>query len=58
MAEEADEGGAAHLRNVAGVNTLAGLRRTRASHHRMKAENGMEPCWDCRNIARKVGLES
>ena len=51
-----------HVREWGG-RTLAGFKHNRAVQLEMKARdeaNGFrntEPCWDCRTIARKLGLE-
>jgi len=47
-----------HLqRNCQGRPTLAGLRRDRKHQATLKRETGVEPCWVCRFIAHKLGLE-
>lgn len=47
-----------HLRTVAGVRSLAQFRATAAEQARMRErEPRLEPCWDCRAIAQKLGLE-
>jgi hypothetical protein len=48
----------AHVKEWAG-GTLAGLKRTREFHRADLAAHpdGPEPCWDCKIIARKLGLE-
>jgi len=46
-----------HLREDAGVTSLAAFKRTRKAHAEMKAKDGQEPCWTCLDIARKLGLE-
>lgn len=46
-----------HLRIVAGVRTLAGVKTTLMKQKEMREEDGsFEPCWDCRTIARKLDL--
>ncbi len=53
----------AHVKKWGG-GTLAEFKRNREAQHKMK-ENGEvrdplrnnEPCWECRIIARKLGLE-
>lgn len=51
----------AHLRDVAGITTLSALRETRAAQKRQKRLAiefpGREPCWDCRLIAKKLGID-
>lgn len=47
-----------HLRETCdGPPTLAALRRNREHQRQQKGESGIEPCWDCRLIAKKLGLE-
>jgi hypothetical protein len=53
-----------HLRNEAGVKDLEGMKRTAASHAEMRRGEQVggrrffgEPCWICRGICRKLGLE-
>lgn len=46
-----------HLRDVAGVTTLRDFKETAAAHVNMRAANPrIEPCFECKNIARKQGL--
>ena len=46
-----------HLRVGAGVTTLAGAKRNFEGQAKMRRDGTMfsEPCWDCKNIARKLG---
>jgi len=47
----------AHLRDHAGVTTLAAFKRTREDQLKLKANGSMagsEPCWECRMIAKKL----
>ena len=39
--------------------TIAGLKRNREAHHSYQATppDGPEACWDCRMIAKKLGIE-
>lgn len=47
-----------HLRTVAGVNSLKQFKVTAAHHAKMRVLNpNIEPCWECRFIAQKLGLE-
>lgn len=53
-----------HLRTVAGVWTLAAAKRTFSVQARMRKQADLEgippgigePCWECKEIARKLGL--
>jgi len=52
------------LKELAHVNewcggTLEGIKQARENQKRQKAEvpDSSEPCWDCRTIAVKLGLE-
>jgi len=46
-----------HVRKWAG-GTLASIRKTRIAQAVDKeVRGGQEPCWDCRVIAKKLGLE-
>jgi hypothetical protein len=45
-----------HLRVDAGVTTLSAAKRNFELHVKMRGETDVEPCWDCKNIARKLGL--
>ena len=38
--------------------TLTGIINNRAHQKEMKGEGGIEPCYECRSIAIKLGLES
>ena len=47
-----------HLQEtIDGPPTLALFKLNRDAHHRMKEETGNEPCYECRFIARKLGIE-
>ena len=49
-----------HMRQVAGCRSLAAFARTAAHQAAMRAKDPrpqVEPCWDGRFIARKLGLE-
>lgn len=45
--------------SATGKPTLTSLKTNRAAQIKQKEENpnGLEPCWECRMIAGKVGLE-
>lgn len=45
--------------SASGRPTLASLKANRAHQQKMKqdAPESQEPCWDCRHIAHKLGLE-
>jgi len=47
-----------HLVEDACVTTLARLNRNMEEHARMRRENpdGIEPCFVCKGIARKLGI--
>lgn len=46
-----------HLKEVAGVTTLAGCKRTFEFHAAERKQPGsIEPCWECKAIARKLGF--
>jgi hypothetical protein len=47
-----------HLREM-GIHSLKAMRVNRGTQAKMKeyGENEIEPCWECRNIAVKLGLE-
>lgn len=50
-----------HLRVTAGVTTLSGAERNFAGQLKMRQEQEgeehvIEPCWDCKCIARKLGF--
>jgi len=38
--------------------TLKAFKAAREAQHEIKAKDGIEPCYDCRQIAIKLGLES
>jgi len=46
-----------HLRQMAGVSTLTGLKRTLAAQEAMQRRTGYEACPDCRGIGAKLGLD-
>lgn len=46
-----------HLKEVAGVTTLKDFKVTAAAHVEMRKNFTIEPCFECKNIARKLGLE-
>lgn len=48
-----------HLRKVAAVRTLAGVERNTAAQNEMRRKTPEpihEPCWECKDISRKLGL--
>lgn len=45
-----------HLKEVAGCTTLEAFKRTAEAHVQMRKEGYMEPCYDCKHIAHKLGL--
>lgn len=46
-----------HLKTVAGVNTLAGVKRSTRGQNKMREDYpATEPCWACKDISRKLGL--
>ena len=48
-----------HLTKDAGCNIKAAFQRTIDTHAIWRKENpGTEPCWDCRQIAEKLGMEA
>jgi succinate dehydrogenase/fumarate reductase flavoprotein subunit len=47
-----------HMEDTAGCTTLAGLERNFTCQAQMRKDApGMEPCWECRGIAQKLGFE-
>ena len=49
-----------HIREM-GCRTLAAFKRTAEQQKHQRIENDfdprIEPCWECRGIARKLGLD-
>jgi len=46
-----------HLTEM-GVHSMEGFKRTREAQIKMKAEEPrVEPCFECRSIAAKLGME-
>lgn len=46
-----------HLKEDAGCKTLRAFARTVEIQEEMRRKNpSIEPCWDCKFIARKLGL--
>lgn len=45
-----------HVKESAGCKTLEAFKRTVAQHEGWRREGRSEPCWDCKLIARKLGL--
>jgi len=41
-----------------GIWCIEVLQRTINRQAQMREESGIEPCWDCRFIAKKLGIES
>lgn len=60
--EKLTKGEFAHMRELGG-RTLAWFKRNRRIQRTMRSENeargheNPEPCWECRRIAWKLGLE-
>lgn len=48
-----------HVWEVTTGDSWESFKRNREYHHKLKAEDkdGREPCFVCRHIARKTGLE-
>lgn len=46
-----------HLKDEAGCTTLKTFKLTAATHVEMRKTSKTEPCYECKNIARKLGLE-
>ena len=47
-----------HLKVMAGATSLAGPKRTFEAQKEMrKLHPGLEPCFDCKHIALKLGIE-
>ena len=46
-----------HLKEVAGVSTLAAFKETAAAHVEMRKKSTLEPCYACKAIAVKLGLD-
>ena len=46
-----------HLREMMETVTLNGFKKLRNEQKELKAKWTTEPCWDCRFIAQKIGLE-
>ena len=50
-----------HFREIAGCRTLQQFQRTLNQHEKWRAADNhnpvLEPCWDCRKIAAKLGME-
>jgi hypothetical protein len=48
-----------HVNEFCG-GTLQGIKNTREGQRlaRIKSPTAAEPCWDCRMIARKLGIET
>lgn len=46
-----------HLTKDAGVNSMAAFLRTRKNQLELKQGTLIEPCFECRHIAKKLGLE-
>jgi hypothetical protein len=45
-----------HLKTTAGVTTLTAFKATAQYQAECRAAGGIEPCYACKNIARKLGL--
>lgn len=49
----------AHLREtIEGRVTLAAFKLNREHHKKMKEKSGHEPCYECREIALRLGVEA
>jgi len=46
-----------HIKETTDAPTLSAFKSNREHHHEMKKKDGIEPCYDCRHIAVKLGLE-
>lgn len=46
-----------HLSKVAGVHSMDAFLRTRKIQRKQKAESGIEPCFECKHIAKKLEVE-
>jgi len=47
-----------HLGQEALSHTLADFRKVRAAQTNLRGKDGREPCFECRHIALKLGLET
>lgn len=45
-----------HLQEVAGVKTMADAKRNFVAQAEMRQTSSIEPCFECKHIARKLGL--
>ncbi|EKD40819.1 MAG: hypothetical protein ACD_74C00157G0004 [uncultured bacterium] len=45
-----------HLKVDAGVKTLTDAKRNFEHHAEMRRTSSVEPCFECKHIARKLGL--
>ena len=46
-----------HIKDTTDSNTLLSFKANREHQLRLKEKDGREPCWECRFIAEKLGLE-
>jgi hypothetical protein len=46
-----------HIADTTATCTLAQYKANRVAHKKMEFDNGIEPCFECRHIAIKLGLE-
>ncbi len=47
-----------HVRKIAGCFSLEAFKKSAAKQREMRkvSKSGLEPCWECKSIARKLGL--
>jgi hypothetical protein len=46
-----------HIKETTDGGLLREFKRNREAHNKEKAAGKSEPCWECRTIARRLGLE-
>ena len=46
-----------HLTEDAGIRSMTAFERTRKIQGEMRLSDGREPCFHCRSIALKLGIE-
>jgi len=56
MARQVDKKELKHLHKV-GINTLAQVKENAECQKLLREGPGLEPCWKCKSINRKLGLE-
>ena len=47
-----------HIKETTDSSTLVQFKRNREFHNKAKEKDGHEPCFDCRMIAQKIGIET